>query len=98
MFWLIVAMLSRVQISDEILLLNAKLSIAMEVDGHRADLTLMKTEKTLAALRGKTEVTVEEVRDVARMVFLHRTRMLPFETSRKIDMDKINAIIDGENS
>ena len=93
-----VQMLSKVQISDEILLLNAKLSIAMEVDGHRADLTLMKTEKTLAALRGKTEVTVEEVRDVARMVFLHRTRMLPFETSRKIDMDKINAIIDGENA
>jgi hypothetical protein len=29
-------------------------------------------------------------------VFLHRTRMLPFETSRKLDMDKINAIIDGE--
>ena len=93
-----VALLPKVQISDDILLLNAKLSIAMEVDGHRADLTLMKTEKTLAAIRGKTEVSRQEVRDVARMVFLHRTRMLPFETSRKIDMDKINAIIDGENA
>ena len=79
------------------LLLNAKLSIAMEVDGHRADLTLMKTQRTLAALRGKTEVSKEEVRDVAQMVFLHRTRMLPFEASRKLDMDRINSIIDGEN-
>ena len=91
-----VAMLPKVRISDDILLLNAKLSIAMEVDGHRSDLTLMKTERTMAAIRGKTEVTREEVRDSARMVFLHRTRMLPFETSRKLDMDKINAIIDGE--
>ena len=78
------------------MLLNAKLSIAMEVDGHRSDLTLMKTERTMAAIRGKTEVTKDEVRDSARLVFLHRTRMLPFETSRKLDMDKINAIIDGE--
>ena len=91
-----IAMLPKVQISDDILLLNAKLSIAMEVDGHRSDLTLMKTERTMAAIRGKTEVTKDEVRDSARMVFLHRTRMLPFETSRKLDMDKINAIIDGE--
>ena len=90
-------LLPGVKISDEILLLNAKLSIAMEVDGHRADLTLMKTQRTLAALRGKTEVSKEEVRDVAQMVFLHRTRMLPFEASRKLDMDRINSIIDGEN-
>ena len=90
------ALLPKVQISDDILLLNAKLSIAMEVDGHRSDLTLMKTERTMAAIRGNTEVTKEDVRDSARMVFLHRTRMLPFETSRKLDMDKINAIIDGE--
>lgn len=86
----------KVYISDEILLLNAKLSIAMEVDGHRSDLTLMKTQKTMAAIRGKLEVTKEEVRDSARMVFLHRTRMLPFETTRTIDMDHINRIIDGE--
>lgn len=91
-----IALLPKVKISDDILLLNAKLSIAMEVDGHRSDLTLMKTERTMAAIRGKTEVTKEEVRDSAQMVFLHRTRMLPFETSRKLDMDKINTIIDGE--
>lgn len=89
-------LLPKVQISDDILLLNAELSIAMEVDGHRSDLTLMKTERTLAAVRGKTEVTKEEVRDSAKMVFRHRTRMLPFETNRKLDMEKINAIIEGE--
>ncbi|MDO4454040.1 MAG: ATP-binding protein [Eubacteriales bacterium] len=90
-------LLSRVEISDEILLLNARISIEMEVDGHRSDITLMKTEKTLAALRGKTEVTKEEVQDSVPMVFLHRMRMLPFETSRKIDMDRINDMINGEN-
>lgn len=90
-------LLPKVQISDEILLLNARLSIAMGVDGHRSDLTLMKTERTIAAIRGKKEVTKEEVRDSAKMVFLHRTRMLPFETSRKVDMDQIHSIINGEN-
>ena len=44
-------LLPKVEISDEILLINAKLSIALEVDGHRADLILMKAEKAMAALK-----------------------------------------------
>ncbi len=39
-------LLPKVEISDEILLINAKLSIALEVDGHRADLIMMKAEKS----------------------------------------------------
>lgn len=88
-----IELLPEVEISDDVLLLNAKLSIFMEVDGHRADITLMKAERTLAAMRGLKAVTAEEVRDVAQMVFMHRTRMLPFETSRKIDMEQVEKII-----
>lgn len=88
--------LKDVAISDAILLLNAELSIDMEVDGHRADLTLMKAERTLAALRGKAEVTKEEVKDVVAMVFLHRTKMQPFETTRRLDVENLWAIIEQE--
>ncbi len=52
----------KVEISDEILLINAKLSIALEVDGHRADLIMMKAEKSHGYFEGRSYVTIEDVK------------------------------------
>lgn len=42
-----------------------KLSIALEVDGHRADLIMMKAEKAMATFEGRSYVTIEDVEAVA---------------------------------
>ena len=86
-------LLPKVEISDEILLINAKLSIALEVDGHRADLIMMKAEKAMATFEGRSYVTIEDVEAVAKMVFLHRLKSLPFESSKTLDMEVIQSII-----
>lgn len=86
--------LPRVTIDDELLLINAKIAIALEVDGHRGDLTLMKGARAMAAFEGHEMVEKEDIRKVVEMVFLHRLKSLPFETTKKFNMDKINAIID----
>lgn len=83
-----------VTISDEMLLLNANLSIALDIDGHRGDLTLMKASKAMAAFNNKLEVEREDIEEVAHMVLLHRMRSLPFETTKKLDENKIREIID----
>lgn len=87
-------LLPRVTIDDELLLINAKIAIALEVDGHRGDLTLMKGARAMAAFEGHEQVEKEDIRKVVEMVFLHRLKSLPFETTKKFNMDKINAIID----
>jgi|GEM_PF-279924 len=46
----------------------------LEVDGHRPDLVMTKASGALAALRGRTKVIWDDVRDVAHMVLGHRTR------------------------
>jgi len=46
----------------------------LEVDGHRPDLVMTKASGALAALRGRTRVIWDDVRDVAHMVLGHRTR------------------------
>lgn len=83
-----------VTISDEMLLLNANLSIALDIDGHRGDLTLMKASKAMAAFNNRLEVQREDIEEVAHMVLLHRMRSLPFETTKKLDKNKIKEIID----
>ena len=71
--------MSRVSYSQEIMELIARICIQLEVDGHRADIMMLKTAMTLAAYNGKTRVEKEEVMQAARLVLPHRMRRKPFE-------------------
>ena len=64
---------------DDMLELIARICIDMQVDGHRADITMMKTATTLAAYNSRTAVTGEDVKEAADFVLSHRMRRRPFE-------------------
>ena len=72
-------LLEQVTISDDILYLIARIAIEMNVDGHRADIMMMKTSKTLAAFSRRTEVSKEDVQKAADMALQHRMRRKPFQ-------------------
>lgn len=88
-------LLKKVTIADEMLLKVADLAINLGVDGHRADITVIKTALTLAAFDGRTEVNLEDVKQAAALVLPHRMRRRPFEEG-ELSMDKVNAILEGE--
>lgn len=90
--------LKTVTLSDDILLTNAKIAIALGVDGHRGDLTLMKAVKAYAALNGRAEAAPEDIEKVAHMVFLHRMKALPFEQARDFDTKLVHRIVTGEEA
>jgi len=66
--------LNNVKISDEILFVISHVCNRLEVDGHRPDIVTAMTAKTLAALRGKDYVDVEDVRMAIKLALSHRTR------------------------
>ncbi|MDY9927735.1 putative cobaltochelatase [Methanosarcina sp.] len=72
-------LLPKVRISDDMLEMISQICIDMGVDGHRADLTMMKTSITLAAFYGRAEVTEEDVREAAGLTLSHRMRRKPFD-------------------
>jgi Mg-chelatase subunit ChlI len=47
--------------------LIAGISIEFEVDGHRADLVMMRESPALAALDGRVDVTSDDVRHAAEL-------------------------------
>ena len=51
------------------------------VDGHRADITMVKAAKANAAFEGRSEVTKDDIRQVAELVLSHRIKRRPFERS-----------------
>ena len=69
--------LDRVEVAREILEAIARLAIALEVDGHRADLVARKAAQALSALEGRPRAGVTEVAAVAPMVMAHRIRSQP---------------------
>ena len=84
-------LLPQIDLPDDLLLLTAKLAIVLEVDGHRADITVIKTAITLAAFAGRTMETPEDIRQAARLALPHRMRRRPFEEG-VLDWDKIEAV------
>ena len=83
-------LLPQVTASNEILRTAAQISIALEVDGHRADIVLIKTAETLAAVDGHTEVTKDDLKTAAKLALPHRMRRRPFE-EQKLDWETVSA-------
>jgi len=57
----------------------AGLTSEMQVDGHRADIVILKTAIAHAALNGRTYVTDEDVLVAAELALPHRLKRHPFQ-------------------
>lgn len=72
-------LLPAVQADDDILYKIAGTAIEVGVDGHRADLVMLKAAKALAAWDGCEQVRSEHVEAVVELALLHRMRRKPFQ-------------------
>lgn len=88
-------LLPTVTISDELLASVARLAVELGVDGHRADITVIKTALTLAAFAGRTEAIMEDIKGAAKLVLPHRMRRRPFEEGQ-LDWSRVEAILASE--
>jgi magnesium chelatase subunit D len=82
-------LLQSVKIDDDKLKLIARICIDMAVDGHRADIAMMKTAATIAAFHERDEVTEEDVKEAAELVLPHRMRRKPF-SEQKMEQEKLD--------
>ncbi len=70
--------LPRVNYTGDLLRLITAICVDQGVDGHRADIFMLKVAQTLAAYRGREDVTPADVREAAALVLPHRLRRKPF--------------------
>ncbi len=73
------ANLSSVRVDDSNLESVVAVTTHFGVDGHRADITMMKAARANAALEGRPAATKEDILAVAPLVLSHRMRRRPFE-------------------
>ncbi len=61
------------------LLTIAALTSSLNVDGHRADLVILKTARAHAAFEGRTRITERDIALAAELALPHRIKRTPFQ-------------------
>jgi magnesium chelatase subunit D len=87
------ALLPKVSICEKKLRKIAQICVDFKTEGHRADITINLTAKTLAAYEGHNDVTDENIKMAARLALPHRMRKLPFE-EEYLDEERLQNSLD----
>ncbi len=85
--------LSQVQYAPQDLYLIAELTAEFKVDGHRADIVILKTAIANAAFHGREAVTEMDILQAAELALPHRLRKQPFDDTGT-DVQEIQARLD----
>jgi len=73
------AQLPKVRLARRWLEAASRISLALEVDGHRGDVLMLKAASAAAALDGRDELTPEDIKLAATFVYPHRLKRRPFD-------------------
>ncbi|HIE30929.1 MAG TPA: putative cobaltochelatase [Methanosarcinales archaeon] len=87
------ALLPDARISDDLLKTTAEMCIELGVRTHRAEIVITRTAKTIAALDGRTDVTLEDVKEAMELALPHRMRRKPFEPPQ-LDTEKLDRMME----
>ena len=77
--------LSAVELSAEFKREIARFCLAAGVDGHRGDIAVARTARTLAALDGRSTVVESDVHEAVTYALPHRLRSTPFEETPDLE-------------
>jgi len=75
------------------LLTIAALTVSMQVDGHRADLVILKAARAHAAFENRMEITERDITLAAELALPHRLRRGPFQQV-EVNLEDLQARID----
>ncbi|MDD3351387.1 MAG: ATP-binding protein [Candidatus Methanomethylophilaceae archaeon] len=73
--------LKDVEVSQKMVEAASNIAIYFKMEGHRADITLVRAARANAAFEGKDSIDRDDFRTVAPMVLTHRVKKKPFEKS-----------------
>lgn len=85
--------LKAVQISDDLLKLTAETCVKLGVRTHRAEIVISRTARTAAALDGRKEVTLEDIKEAMQLALPHRMRRKPFEPPT-LETERLDELLD----
>jgi len=80
--------LSGAAADKELIAMASHVALYFDMEGHRADITMVRAAKANAALNGRDKAVKEDIETVAPMVMVHRMKRKPFEEA-KFDTEEL---------
>lgn len=68
-----------VEIDEDLLRIVAETCIRFNVRSHRAEITVVRTAKTIAAFDGRKKVNLDDIKEAMEFALPHRMRSMPFD-------------------
>lgn len=84
--------LNKIEINNDILSKIVDITAGFNLDGHRADIVLLKASRANAAFNERQRITTEDIRKVAPFCLRHRLKRLPFEDISQ-ESERLNEIL-----
>ena len=85
-------LLPRTTIGDDLLRVVAEACIALEVRSHRAEITVVRTARAIAALAGRRDVSAGDIKEAMALALPHRMRRRPFEEPH-LDPERLDELV-----
>jgi magnesium chelatase subunit D len=86
-------LLPAVVMGDENLERIVKITSAMGIKTHRADIVIEKTACALAALKGRASVIEDDIIEAALLALPHRMKQQPFEKTAPLDRQQLEQLL-----
>jgi len=86
-------LLKDVVIGEDLLELIARICVELNIPTSRADITVARTAKAMAAFDGRTYVSIDDIREACELALPHRMRRKPFEPPQ-LSQERIKEIIE----
>jgi len=85
-----------VEIDEDLLRVVAETCIKFNVRSHRAEITVVRTAKTISAFDGRKNVCLDDIKEAMEFVLPHRMRVMPFDQPI-LEKEKIEESIKSKN-
>lgn len=85
--------LKNINIDENALSQVVEITSQLNLDGHRADIVMLKAARAYAAFNEREEIISDDIKKVAPFAIRHRLKRLPFEEISQ-EAEKFNAILE----
>ncbi|AIH04783.1 MULTISPECIES: AAA family ATPase [Thermodesulfobacterium] len=84
--------LKNVKITEDALSKVVEITSQLNLDGHRADIVMLKAARAHAAYNERKEIIPDDIKKIAPLALKHRLKRLPFEEI-STELEKLNEVI-----
>ena len=81
-------LISKIVVSESMMKVASEISMKANCSGHRGEIVMIEASKAIAALYGRKNITIDDLKEASQLALPHRMRDNPPDMSESDDIEK----------